>query len=89
MESPYDDLRSDISNGATPAELIVSMRRRGFTIIEAIQVAKELFHLSLGEAKALVASHFAYCEFAEASAALHDEIIQVIEDLSKNAPESL
>ena len=59
------------------------MKRRGLTIIDAIKAARELFGVSLGEAKELVASNPAYTEVAIASAPLQNEILQAFEDYAK------
>ncbi len=85
MESQLNDLRSEMSDGRTQSDVIASMKRRGFTIIDAIKATRELFGVSLGDAKELVASHPAYNAVAVASAPLHNEILQVFEDCAKNS----
>ena len=79
MESQLDGLRSEIVDGKSQSDVIASMRRRGLPIIDAIKATRELFGLSLGSAKELVASHFSYKEAAAASAPLQDDVVQVIE----------
>jgi hypothetical protein len=74
MESRLEEFRSEIAGGKTRSDVIASMQRR----------SRELFGVSLGDAKELVVSHPAYSDAAAASAPLHDETIRVLEDFEKD-----
>lgn len=67
-----------MKSGLSRGELIGEMRHRGLSILEAIKTARELFGVSLEEAKVLVASHPAWEQAAAAAERMHDEIIQVL-----------
>jgi hypothetical protein len=62
--------------GLSRGELIGEMKHRGLSILEAIKTTRELFGISLGEAKLLVASHPDWQEAAAAAEPMHEEIIQ-------------
>ena len=85
MKSELADLRLEILEGRTQSELIASMKRHGLTIIDAIKAMRELFGVSLGDAKEVVSSHPAYNDSAVASGPLHNEILQVFEAGAKNS----
>lgn len=71
--------RLKIAHGFSESETIAEMRRVELPILEAIKVASELFQVSLGTAKQLVANHPAYRQIAMSSDPLHEQIIQVIQ----------
>jgi ribosomal protein L7/L12 len=83
IEPPLDYFRSELAKGMSQGEVIAAMKCRGLSILDAIKAAREVFAISLGEAKQLVASHPDYCETAAASAPLQDELIQSFQDVAE------
>lgn len=65
--------------GRSKVDLVHEMKERGLTVLEAIKTARELFGISLGEAKLLVCSHPVWQETAAVGSSLHEEIIQAFE----------
>ncbi len=80
MSTTTEGFAEALRAGRSRADLIREMKRRGLTIIEAIKTARELFGISLGEAKQLVSSHPDWKQTAAAAGPLHEEIIQAFED---------
>ena len=66
--------------GRSRADLLREMRDRGLTIVEAIKTARELFGISLGDAKLLVCSHPDWQQTAAAGEPLHEEILKAFDD---------
>ncbi len=83
IESQLDYFRSQVAKGMSQGEVIAAMKSRELSILDAIKAAREVFGISLGEAKQLVALHPDYCETAAASAPLQDELIQSFQDLAE------
>ena len=69
--------------GRSRADLIRDMKDRGLTILEAIKATRELFGVSLGEAKQLVCTHPVWAETTAAATPMHAEIISVFENAQK------
>lgn len=92
MSNQFEELRSELEQGRSQSNVITSMSQRGFTILDAIKATRELFGVSLGEAKDIVASHVAYRGIADASSPLQDEIIrsfeQCLDESTKNVRKS-
>ena len=80
MSATTEQLNDALKSGSSRAELIHEMKLRGLTILEAIKVSRELFGISLGEAKTLVASHPDWRQTAAAADPLHDEIIRAFNE---------
>lgn len=80
MNTTIDVISQGVKAGRSQAELIREMKDRGLTILEAIKTAREVFGISLGEAKSLVCSHSAWKGIAAAGAPLHEEIVKTFED---------
>jgi len=57
-------------------EILVAMKDRGITITEAIKASMQLFSISLGDAKSLVASHPSWIQTAEAARPFQDDLIR-------------
>lgn len=80
MSATTEQFSDALKSGRTRAELIHEMKLRGLTIIEAIKASRELFGVSLGEAKLLVSTHPDWQQVAAAAAPLHHEIVQAFAD---------
>lgn len=80
MSTITDTFAEALRAGRSRDDLVRDMKEHGLTILEAIKTARELFGVSLGEAKLLVSSHPDWRQTAEAGAALHEEIIQALKD---------
>lgn len=69
-----------MKEGRSRAELIGEMKHRGLSILEAIKTTRELFGLSLGEAKSLVTSHPDWRQASAVAEPMHEEIIQAFQN---------
>ncbi len=74
MKSLQDRCKEMVKIGKSEKEIIKFLHKSGCTIAEAIKFAKEIFDISLGDAKNLVASHPSYADIANASSQLHEEL---------------
>jgi ribosomal protein L7/L12 len=79
MDQQLEDLRLEVARGVSQSDLIILMKQREMTILDAIKATRELLGISLGIAKQLVASHPAYRVVAQASEPLHNEIIDAFQ----------
>ena len=80
MTTQLDEFRVQIAQGVSQANVVKLMKLRGMSIIDAIKASRELFHLSLGSAKQVVAGNSAYRLEAVSSEPLQKELIQAIEN---------
>lgn len=79
MDHRLEDLRLEVARGVPQADVICLMSQRGMTILGAIKATREIFGISLGSAKQLVASHPAYQSIAETSEPLHDDLMNAFQ----------
>lgn len=79
LESVMEECQRRVSVGARPDELIVYLRREGITIIETMKVLKEIYKLSLGEAKELVTAHPAWADEVRTADTLHEELEKALQ----------
>jgi ribosomal protein L7/L12 len=80
MSTTTEGFAEALRAGRSRSDVISEMKRRDLTIIEAIKTARELFGITLGEAKQLVSSHPDWKQTAAAAGPLHEEIIQAFDD---------
>lgn len=80
MSTIADSFAEALRAGRSREDLIRDMKQHGLTILEAIKTSRELFGISLGEAKLLVSSHPDWRQTAESGAPLHEEIIRAFKD---------
>lgn len=76
--------RSAIRAGQSQGEILADMKRTGLTIMDAIKATRELFSVSLGDAKQLVSQHPDWLTVAAASAPLHESLIQSFDDATND-----
>jgi ribosomal protein L7/L12 len=88
MHDMNESLRAALNHGRKRDEIIADMKERGFTIIEAIKSTRELFGLSLGQAKELVCQHPAWAETARESADFQNALLEAFEEISPDKLES-
>ncbi|HEY1066724.1 MAG TPA: hypothetical protein VGE52_11465 [Pirellulales bacterium] len=73
-------MRSELASGVSRSEVVALMKRRGFLLVDAIRTLRELFGVSLGDAKEIVAAHPAYRQAAKEVDPLHEEIIRFLNE---------
>lgn len=76
------EFRAELLGGKSQSDLVAEMKHRGLTIIDAIKAVRELYSVSLGDAKQIVSSNPAWVDTASAAVPFHDELIQLFEDLA-------
>jgi len=69
-------LKERVGGGLSADEAVLAMKESGFTIAEAITLIRELFGLSLGEAKSCVTRSPAWKETAFAADQLHEDLLR-------------
>ncbi|HET8669751.1 MAG TPA: hypothetical protein VFM05_03720 [Candidatus Saccharimonadales bacterium] len=74
LESMMKECQKRASRGASSEDLILYLRREGITIVESMKVLKEIYKLSLGEAKELVTAHPAWADEVRSANILHEEL---------------
>ena len=62
-------------DGVSRDEILIAMKDRGLTIMEAIKASMRLFDVGLGEAKTIVASHPSWSQTAQAAEPFHEALI--------------
>ena len=82
MQIPLDELRAELLNGKSQSDLVAEMKYRGLTILDTIKAVRELYSISLGDAKQIVSSHPKWVETASAAVPFQDELIQSFQDLA-------
>jgi hypothetical protein len=75
-----------VDAGASQSEVIAEMRRRDLSIGNAIRASRELFGLSLREAKPVIFEHPAYRDWAEATEPLHEALEEFANHDAKEPP---
>lgn len=72
----YDDVvasvRKQVQSGLSVEGAVVAFRSAGLTLTQSMKALMEVFGISLGEAKAVAASHPVWAEVAKAAEPLHD-----------------
>ncbi len=81
MKSYLVDLRTELQSGKTQSEMIALMKQRGMAIIDAIRSLRELYSISLGDAKESVTSHPDWAEPVAEAIPLQEEFIRSLEEL--------
>lgn len=66
--------RESIKHGMSSEDIILYLHQKGATITESMKVIRELYGLSLGEAKALVTAHPIWTDTVRGADVLHQEI---------------
>ena len=79
LENMREECQKRLSHGAGPADLILYLHREGITIVESIKALKEIYKLSLGEAKELVTAHPAWAEEVRNADILHEELEKALQ----------
>jgi len=74
LEKTMKECQERVSHGACRGNIILYLHRRGTTIIESMKVLKEVYNLSLGEAKAEVTAHHVWAEEVKSADILHEEL---------------
>lgn len=69
-------LRKRVHDGLPVEEAARILKEEGVTIAEAIKLIRELYELSLGEAKSCVTRNPAWEGTASAADALHEELLR-------------
>lgn len=82
-----EGLRSAARSGASREDVIADMRRNDLPIMDAIKAMRELYSISLGEAKQLVTQHPGYSATAAAAAPIHDELMQSFAEAARKQHE--
>lgn len=67
--------QKEIKGGKSHDEIIELLHDSGLTITESMKVVMELFKISLGEAKIVVAGHPVWSNVVEAAKPLHNDLI--------------
>lgn len=70
------ELKALKSNGLSQEDITKFLKQKDLSIMTAIRVNRELFNMSLQEAKEYVATSADYKEIHEASKFLHDELME-------------
>lgn len=86
MSNATEIFADALKAGRPKTELLHEMKCHGLTILEAIKAARELFGISLAEAKQLVCSHPDWRETAVAGAPLHEELIKACKAAEAGQP---
>ncbi|WP_237227869.1 ribosomal protein L7/L12 [Rubinisphaera sp. JC750] len=86
MPTSFPHLRESIDADATPDEITSRLHESGFTIIEVIKTIRELYGVSLNEAKQTVAPHPSYVDVNAAAIPLHEETIKAFNDIAGDEP---
>ena len=56
------------------------LRQEGITIVESMKVLKEIYKLSLGEAKELVTAHPVWAAEVRSADSLHEELEKALQE---------
>jgi len=75
-----DEIAGLHRDGKSSGEVLVAMKERGLTIVEAIKTSMQLFNIGLGDAKALVTAHPSWSYAAEGARPLQDDLIRISRD---------
>jgi ribosomal protein L7/L12 len=76
----------DKRNGGASAESVVEfLRGEGLTIVESIKIVREVFRVSLGDAKAIVTNNESWRSEVRAADQLHDELLRNIQSDNGNS----
>lgn len=78
LRKAVDECRAATERGATREEIVARLHERGISIIDSMKVLKELYGLSLGEAKAVVTAHPAWISAVTRADVLHGEIVEAL-----------
>ena len=73
-ENFLEECRRRVSQGASREDLILYLRHEGSTIVESMKVLKQIYNLSLGEAKEHVTAHPAWAKEVRSADILHEEL---------------
>lgn len=79
LESVMEECRKRVGHGASRGDLILYLRDEGITIVESMKVLKEIYKLSLGEAKELVTAHPAWTDEVRSADILHEELEKALQ----------
>jgi hypothetical protein len=74
--------QKEVRNGKNKEEIIEFLHISGLTITESMKIIKDIYKISLGEAKAMVAGHPIWNNVVDAAKPLQNDLISSIEDNS-------
>lgn len=73
-EALVNKVNSEVAHGATEEEILVELRKKEISIIDAIRVVHEVFGISLLKAKNIVSSHPDWIAVHEAHEQFHEDL---------------
>ncbi|HZR44574.1 MAG TPA: hypothetical protein VFB12_30965 [Ktedonobacteraceae bacterium] len=74
----FEKYQSRVREGEMIEDVIVALHAEGLTILDSIKMVRELYQLSLGEAKQVVSAHPVWKEVVQASEPLHELVEQAL-----------
>lgn len=84
LENMLEECKKSVSDGGSREDLILHLHREGFTIVESMKILKEVYKLSLGEAKELVTSHSVWADEVRSADILHEELEKALQGEDAN-----
>lgn len=73
--SRIEECASQVEQGSTISEIVEELHQDGLTITESIKIIREVFHISLGDAKRTVSANPVWLGVVEASKPIQDAFI--------------
>lgn len=70
------ELKGLKNNGLSQEDITILLKQKDFSIMTAIRINRELFNMSLQEAKEYVATSEAYKEIHKANSGFHEELVE-------------
>lgn len=80
LENMIEECQKRVSHGASRGDLVLYLHHEGITIVESMKVLKEIYQLSLGEAKELVTAHPAWANEVRGADILHEELEKALQE---------
>ncbi len=83
LEDVKAKCQKEVRDGKSSEEIIESLHASGLTIAESMKIIRELYKISLGEAKMMVARHPVWKDVIDAHTPFHDDLIRIIKKKKK------
>ena len=80
LEEVKTKCQKEIRDGKNSEEIVELLHASGLNITESMKIIMELFNISLGKAKMIVAGHPVWKNVVDAASPLHDDMIRNIDD---------
>lgn len=80
LENMIEECQKRVSHGASREDLILYLHHEGITIVDSMKVLKEIYKISLGEAKEIVTAHPAWTDEVRSADILHEQLEKALQE---------